>query len=76
MKQVCSHCHTPDYINQFYRHDDLAIHFNEFAKLRQAIMSALAETSLISKTQMTTISNGPGTTSGTTRAAARAWARR
>ena len=34
MKQVCSTCHTPDYINLFYRqYDDLVIHYNEkFAK--------------------------------------------
>ena len=34
MKQVCSHCHTPDYINGFYeQYDDLVILYNEkFAK--------------------------------------------
>jgi cytochrome c553 len=53
MKQVCSTCHTPDYINLFYRqYDDLVIHYNEkFAKPGQAIMSALALNSLITKTQ-------------------------
>jgi hypothetical protein len=53
MKQVCSHCHTPDYINQFYRqYDDLVIHYNEkFAKPGQAIMTALAENNLITRTQ-------------------------
>jgi len=53
MKQVCSTCHTPDYINLFYRqYDDLVIHYNEkFAKPGQAIMSALASASLITKTQ-------------------------
>jgi hypothetical protein len=53
MKQVCSTCHTPDYINQFYRqYDDLVILFNEkFAKPGQAIMSALASNGLLSKTQ-------------------------
>ena len=53
MKQVCSHCHTPDYINQFYRqYDDLVILYNEkFARPGQAIMTALAENNLISKTQ-------------------------
>lgn len=53
MKQVCSHCHTPDYINLFYRqYDDLVTHYNEkFAKPGQMIMSALASNSLITKTQ-------------------------
>jgi hypothetical protein len=53
MKQVCSTCHTPDYINLFYRqYDDLVIHYNEkFAKPGQMIMSALASNSLITKTQ-------------------------
>ena len=53
MKQVCSTCHTPDHINLFYRqYDDLVIHYNEkFAKPGQAIMSALASNSLLTKTQ-------------------------
>jgi hypothetical protein len=53
MKQVCSHCHTPDYINQFYRqYDDLVILYNEkFAKPGQAIVTALSANGLISKTQ-------------------------
>jgi hydroxylamine dehydrogenase len=53
MKQVCSHCHTSDYINQFYRqYDDLVVHYNEkFAKPGQAIMTALAANNLITKTQ-------------------------
>jgi hypothetical protein len=53
MKQVCSHCHTPDYVNQFYRqYDDLVVLYNEkFARPGQAIMTALAENNLISKTQ-------------------------
>jgi hydroxylamine dehydrogenase len=53
MKQVCSHCHTPDYINQFYRqYDDLVIHYNEkFAKPGQAIMTALTANGLLTKTQ-------------------------
>ena len=53
MKQVCSTCHTPDYINLFYRqYDDLVMHYNEkFAKPGQAIMSALTANGLITKTQ-------------------------
>jgi hydroxylamine dehydrogenase len=53
MKQVCSHCHTPDYVNQFYRqYDDVVIHYNEkFAKPGQAIMTALTTNGLLTKTQ-------------------------
>ena len=53
MKQVCGTCHTPDYVNQFYRqYDDVVINYNEkFAKPGQAIISALATNGLISKTQ-------------------------
>ena len=40
MKEVCSHCHTPDYVNGFYRqYDDLVILYNEkFAKPGKAII--------------------------------------
>jgi len=53
MKQVCSHCHTPDYINAFYsQYDDLVILYNEkFAKPGQMIMAALADSGLRSATQ-------------------------
>ena len=49
MKDVCSHCHTPDYINAFYKqYDDFVILFNEkFAKPGQKIMNALREQKLI-----------------------------
>jgi len=49
MKQVCSTCHTPDYVNSFYRqYDDLVELFNEkFAKPGQAIMKALRDQKLI-----------------------------
>ena len=42
MKQVCSHCHTGDYVNAFYKqYDDLVILYNEkFAKPGKAIMDA------------------------------------
>jgi hypothetical protein len=53
MKEVCSHCHTTDYINAFYQqYDDLVILFNEkFAKPGQAIMAALKENGLITALQ-------------------------
>ena len=43
MKDVCSHCHTPDYVNAFYtQYDDFVVLYNEkFAKPGQAIMAAL-----------------------------------
>jgi hydroxylamine dehydrogenase len=49
MKGVCLHCHTPDYVNGFYRqYDDFVILYNEkFAKPGQKIMSALREQKLI-----------------------------
>jgi hypothetical protein len=48
MKEVCSHCHTDDYVNSFYRqYDDLIILYNEkFAKPGLAIMGALASNGL------------------------------
>lgn len=53
MKQVCSHCHTPDYIDSFYKqYDDLVVLFNEkFAKPGQAIMKALTDAEMITKPQ-------------------------
>ncbi len=53
MKQVCSHCHTPDYVNAFYtQYDDLVILYNEkFAKPGKMIMDALAANGLRSSTQ-------------------------
>jgi len=53
MKQVCSHCHTPDYINAFYKqYDDFVVLYNEkFAKPGQKIVNALLDQELISKTQ-------------------------
>ncbi len=53
MKEVCSHCHTPDYVNAFYtQYDDLVILYNEkFAKPGLAIMKALVDQGLRSKTQ-------------------------
>ncbi len=49
MKNVCLHCHTPDYVNGFYKqYDDFVVLFNEkFAKPGQAIMTALREQKLL-----------------------------
>jgi len=48
MKDVCSHCHTVDYVNSFYKqYDDLVVLYNEkFAKTGLEIMGALLETGL------------------------------
>ncbi|ANM32382.1 hydroxylamine oxidoreductase [Acidobacteria bacterium Mor1] len=53
MKQVCSHCHTPDYINGFYtQYDDLVVLYNEkFAKPGKKIIGALRDNGLITPTQ-------------------------
>ncbi len=53
MKDVCSHCHTPDYVNAFYRqYDDLVILYNEkFAKPGLIIMDALLQQGLRTKTE-------------------------
>ncbi|MDZ4779863.1 MAG: ammonia-forming cytochrome c nitrite reductase subunit c552 [Planctomycetia bacterium] len=49
MKNVCSHCHTPDYINGFYKqYDDFVVNYNEkFAKPGQMIIGALREQKLL-----------------------------
>jgi hypothetical protein len=53
MKQVCHHCHTPDYVNAFYKqYDDFIVLFNEkFAKPGESIMKSLREQELITETQ-------------------------
>jgi hypothetical protein len=53
MKDVCSHCHTPDYVSAFYtQYDDLVILYNEkFAKPGQQIMAALGREGLTTPTQ-------------------------
>ena len=53
MKQVCSHCHTPAYINSFYKqYDDLVVLYNEkFAKPGKSIVDALQKEGLITPTQ-------------------------
>ncbi len=52
MKNVCSHCHTPDYINGFYKqYDDFVVLYNEkFGKPGQAIMAALKTQGLTTAT--------------------------
>jgi hypothetical protein len=52
MKEVCSHCHTDDYVNSFYKqYDNLVILYNEkFAKPGIAIMGALASNGLRTST--------------------------
>lgn len=49
MKNVCSHCHTENYINAFYKqYDDFVVNYNEkFAKPGTKIMTALREQGLI-----------------------------
>ena len=52
MKNVCLHCHTPDYVNGFYKqYDDFLLLYNEkFGKPGEAIMAALKENGLTSPT--------------------------
>lgn len=49
MKQVCSHCHSKDYVNAFYQqYDDFLVLYNEkFAKPGQAIMKSLYDNQLL-----------------------------
>ena len=51
MTEVCSHCHTPGYITNFYKqYDDFVVLFNEkFAKPGTKIMNALLDNKLRSK---------------------------
>ncbi|MCH9650817.1 MAG: hydroxylamine oxidoreductase [Deltaproteobacteria bacterium] len=53
MKAVCTHCHTPSYVNAFYsQYDDLVILYNEkFAKPGKAIMGVLQAQGLLTPTQ-------------------------
>ncbi len=53
MKQVCHHCHTPDYVNSFYKqYDDFVVLYNEkFGKPGEIIMKELRAQELITKTQ-------------------------
>jgi hypothetical protein len=51
MKQACSACHSPDYVNGFYKqYDDLVVLYNEkFGKPGSAIMDKLHATGLLTK---------------------------
>lgn len=53
MKNVCSHCHTENYVDSFYKqYDDFVVNYNEkFAKPGQKIMAALKEQKLITPTE-------------------------
>ncbi|MDP6447875.1 MAG: multiheme c-type cytochrome, partial [Pirellulaceae bacterium] len=53
MKLVCSHCHTGNYVDSFYKqYDDFVINYNEkFAKPGRAIIAALRGRDLITDTQ-------------------------
>ncbi len=53
MQQVCSHCHSPDYVEAFYhQYDDLVVLYNEkFAKPGQAIIEALRTNGFLTPTQ-------------------------
>lgn len=53
MKNVCSHCHTGDYIDAFYKqYDDFIVLYNEkFAKPGQAIIKSLRDNNLLTKTE-------------------------
>jgi hypothetical protein len=52
MKDVCKHCHTPSYINAFYKqYDDFVILYNEkFAKPGRMIIAELRKQKLITPT--------------------------
>ena len=53
MKQVCTNCHSPGYVDSFYKqYDDLVVLFNEkFAKPGSAIMAELGRQGLITQKQ-------------------------
>jgi hydroxylamine dehydrogenase len=53
MKDVCSHCHTGEYVNAFYtQYDDFVVLYNEkFAKPGQAIMAELRRQDLLTKVE-------------------------
>ena len=53
MKEVCSTCHTSDYVNSFYKqYDDFVVLYQEkFAKPGQAIMKVLADQGLLTKVE-------------------------
>ena len=52
MKNVCANCHTPDYVNGFYKqYDDFVVLYNEkFGKPGIKIMGELSKQGLLTKT--------------------------
>jgi hydroxylamine dehydrogenase len=72
MKNVCTHCHTENYVEAFYKqYDDFVVNYNEkFAKPGQAIMTVLKEQKLITSRNSMKRSNGHGSICGTTKVAA------
>ena len=53
MKDVCLHCHTPDYVNGFYKqYDDFIGLYNEkFGRTGETLMKVLADQGLLTKQQ-------------------------
>jgi hypothetical protein len=53
MRQVCSNCHTEDYISAFYtQYDDFVVLYNEkFAKPGKALVAELTSQGLLTKAQ-------------------------
>ncbi|MCZ7648067.1 MAG: multiheme c-type cytochrome [Planctomycetota bacterium] len=53
MKNVCGHCHAPEYVNGFYKqYDALVVLYNEkFARPGQRLMAVLLEQGLRTKTE-------------------------
>ncbi len=53
MKDVCLHCHTPNYVNAFYQqYDDFVHNYNEkFGKPGAHLMKVIANQGLTTKTQ-------------------------
>jgi hydroxylamine dehydrogenase len=51
MTEVCTHCHTQNYVNLFYKqYDDFVINYNEkFAKPGQKIMTTMTDQKLLTK---------------------------
>ncbi len=51
MREVCGHCHTPDYITSFYKqYDDFVVLYNEkFGKPGQQIIQALYQNRLLTE---------------------------
>ena len=79
MKDVCSHCHTPDYVNAFYAavrrpRDPLQREVRQAGSRRSWPRWSTA--ACARRPNSTRRSSGPGSTCGTTRAAARAMVHR